>query len=229
MKIKEYKEMMAYLTRPDNGMKLFKNSKFSQNNKNKKPIDARTASLNKVSDTQVPPKNTFEQQIINKTKELSEDKITTKRPIVKDQFTKQLINAHNTFDGGPYIVDNETGEVVSEAALKRRFSYQDKPYPKQATAKQMAELKTKVDKYKDIHFPKKTPDPKVIAQQTLEIMKQKPDPVISDPVPEPRPQKERKPLEQIIKEAADRRLKMQQDMHDRQFGRGGIPELKRPI
>ena len=66
--------MMAYLTRPDNGMKLFKNSKFSQNNKNKKPIDARTASLNKVSDTQVPPKNTFEQQIINKTKELSEDK-----------------------------------------------------------------------------------------------------------------------------------------------------------
>ena len=28
--------MMAYLTRPDNGMKLFKNSKFSQNNKNKK-------------------------------------------------------------------------------------------------------------------------------------------------------------------------------------------------
>ena len=74
--------------------------------------------MNKVSDTQVPPKNTFEQQIINKTKELSEDKITTKRPIVKDHFTKQLINAHNTFDGGPYIVDNETGEVVSEAALK---------------------------------------------------------------------------------------------------------------
>ena len=36
-------------------------------------------------------------------------------------------------------------------------------------------------------------------------------------------------LEQIIKEAADRRLKMQQDMHDRKFGRGGIPELKRPI
>ena len=93
----------------------------------------------------------------------------------------------------------------------------------------MAELKTKVDKYKDIHFPKKTPDPKVVAQQTLEIMKQKPDPVISDPVPEPRPQQERKPLEQIIKEAADRRLKMQQDIHDRQFGRGGIPELKRPI
>ena len=113
MKIKEYKEMMAYLTRPKDSLKeIFKNKK------NKKPIDARTASLNKVSDTKVPPKNTLEQQIINKTKELSEDKITTKRPIVKDHFTKQLINANNTFDGGPYIVDNETGEVVSEAELK---------------------------------------------------------------------------------------------------------------
>ena len=74
--------------------------------------------MNKVSDTQGTPKNTFEQQIINKTKELSEDKITTKRPIVKDHLTKQLINANHTFDGGPYIVDNETGEVVSEAELK---------------------------------------------------------------------------------------------------------------
>ena len=142
MKIKEYKEMMAYLTRPKDSLKeIFKNKK------NKKPIDARTASLNKVSDTKVPPKNTLEQQIINKTKELSEDKITTKRPIIKDHFTKQLINADNTFDGGPYIVDNETGEVVSEAELKRRFTYQDKPYPKQATKKQMDELTTRVKKY----------------------------------------------------------------------------------
>ena len=201
------KELMEYLTRPK--------------------ADSKGAFRTFVKDQKINP---FEQKIVNKTNELSEDKITTKqRPVVKDHFTKQLINAHNTFDGGPYIVDNETGEVVSEAALKRRFTYQDKPYPKQASAKQMAELKTKVDKYKDIHFPKKTPDPKVVAQQTLEIMKQKPDPVISDPVPEPRPQQERKPLEQIIKEAADRRLKMQQDMHDRKFGRGGIPELKRPI
>ena len=160
MKIKEYKEMMAYLTRPKDSLKeIFKNKK------NKKPIDARTASLNKVSDTQVPPKNTFEQQIINKTKELSEDKITTKRPIVKDHITKQLINANNTFDGGPYIVDNETGEVVSEAELKRRFTYQDKPYPKQATKKQMDELTTRVKKYVDVHgskpFKKKVTAPEV--------------------------------------------------------------------
>ena len=224
MKIAEYNQMYKHLIRPSDQNERIK--KYFEKNKH---TDQRTASSKYVSDTQVPPKNKFEKEIINKTKELSEDKITTKRPIVKDHFTKQLINANNTFDGGPYIVDNETGEVVSEAALKRRFTYQDKPYPKQATAKQMAELKTKVDKYKDIHFPKKTPDPKAVAQQTLEIMKQKPDPVISDPVPEPRPQQERKPLEQIIKEAADRRLKMQQDMHDRKFGRGGIPELKRPI
>ena len=146
MKIKEYNEMMAYLTRPKDSLKeIFKNKK------NKKPIDARTASLNKVSDTKVPPKNTLEQQIINKTKELSEDKITT--------------NANNTFDGGPYIVDNETGEVVSEAELKRRFTYQDKPYPKQATKKQMDELTTRVKKYVDVHgskpFKKKVTAPEV--------------------------------------------------------------------
>ena len=76
-----------------------------------------------------------------------------------------MINANHTFDGGPYIVDNETGEVVSEAELKRRFSYQDKPYPKQATKKQMDELTTRVKKYVDVHgskpFKKKVTAPDV--------------------------------------------------------------------
>ena len=125
MKIKEYKEMMAYLTRPKDSLKeIFKNKK------NKKPIDARTASLNKVSDTKVPPKNTLEQQIINKTKELSEDKITTKRPIVKDHFTKQLINANNTFDesGTPrasgvtfYTSFDETGSITFDETGTETF------------------------------------------------------------------------------------------------------------
>ena len=101
------KELLEYLTRPK--------------------ADSKGAFRTFVQDNKINP---FEQKIVNKTKELGEDKITTKqRPVVKDHFTKQLINAHNKFDGGPYIVDNETGEVVSETALKRRFSYQDKPYP----------------------------------------------------------------------------------------------------
>ena len=76
---------------------------------------------------------------------------------VHDPFLKNLINLGNRHGDHQYIVDNDTGEVVTEADLKRRFTYQDKPFPKQATPKQMAELKTKVDKYKDIHFPKEKP------------------------------------------------------------------------
>ena len=160
MKISEYNQMYKHLIRPSDQNERIK--KYFEKNKH---TDQRTASSKYVSDTQVPPKNKFEKEIINKTKELSEDKITTKRPIVKDHFTKQLINANNTFDGGPYIVDNETGEVVSEAELKRRFTYQDKPYPKQATKKQMDELTTRVKKYVDVHgskpFKKKVTAPDV--------------------------------------------------------------------
>ena len=160
MKIAEYNQMYKHLIRPSDQNERIK--KYFEKNKH---TDQRTASSKYVSDTQVPPKNKFEKEIINKTKELSEDKITTKRPIVKDHFTKQLINANNSFDGGPYIVDNETGEVVSEAELKRRFTYQDKPYPKQATKKQMDELTTRVKKYVDVHgskpFKKKVTAPDV--------------------------------------------------------------------
>ena len=201
MKIKEYKEMMAYLTRPKDSLKeIFKNKK------NKKPIDARTASLNKVSDTKVPPKNTLEQQIINKTKELSEDKITTKRPIVKDHFTKQLINANNTFDGGPYIVDNETGEVVSEAELKRRFTYQDKPYPKQATKKQMDELTTRVKKYVDVHGSK--PFKKKVTAPAVEIKIPEYDPnLFKRPERDPRSEALERRYNQIVKQQEEEKIR----------------------
>jgi hypothetical protein len=38
----------------------------------------------------------------------------------------------------------------------------------------------------------------------------------------------KKPIEQIIFEKAQQRLKLEQEAHDKQYGRGGIPELKRP-
>ena len=53
--------MMAYLTRPDNGTKLFKNSEFSQNNKNKKPID--TDSIIDKFRYSGTPKNTFDNKL----------------------------------------------------------------------------------------------------------------------------------------------------------------------
>ena len=38
----------------------------------------------------------------------------------------------------------------------------------------------------------------------------------------------KKPIEQIIFEKAQQRLKLEQEAHDKQYGRGGIPELARP-
>ena len=63
------------------------------NQKKIKPIGQRTASLNKVSASRVPPKNTFEQEIINKTKELSEDKIvqSLKPRNSLDDITRNLL------------------------------------------------------------------------------------------------------------------------------------------
>ena len=45
---------------------------------------------------------------------------------------------------------------------------------------------------------------------------------------EPKPVKPQKPLEQIIKEASDRRLKLEQDAYDKEYGKGGIPGILRP-
>ena len=126
---KEIKEMNSYLTRKDTKTPEQRAKINKQNN-----LKEKQRLLDKRKGYGINDNNYLESEINKLTKELSEDKITTKqRPIVKDHLTKQLINANHTFDGGPYIVDNETGEVVSEAELKRRFSYQDKPYPKQAT------------------------------------------------------------------------------------------------
>ena len=202
MKIAEYNQMYKHLIRPSDQNERIK--KYFEKNKH---TDQRTASSKYVSDTQVPPKNKFEKEIINKTKELSEDKITTKqRPIVKDHLTKQLINANHTFDGGPYIVDNETGEVVSEAELKRRFSYQDKPYPKQPTKKQMEELKKKVDKYIDVHGSK--PFKKKVVAPAVEIKIPEYDPnLFKRPERDPRSEALERRYNQIVKQQEEEKIR----------------------
>ena len=202
MKIAEYNQMYKHLIRPSDQNERIK--KYFEKNKH---TDQRTASSKYVSDTQVPPKNKFEKEIINKTKELSEDKIATKqRPIVKDHLTKQLINANHTFDGGPYIVDNETGEVVSEAELKRRFSYQDKPYPKQATKKQMDELTTRVKKYVDVHGSK--PFKKKVTAPAVEIKIPEYDPnLFKRPERDPRSEALERRYNQIVKQQEEEKIR----------------------
>ncbi len=58
------------------------------------------------------------------------------------------------------------------------------------------------------------------------VLPEPPKPII---VPEPiEPPKPEKPLQQIIKEGADERLKLEQEQYDKQVGTGGITKILRP-
>ena len=91
------------------------------------------------------------------------------------------------------------------------------------------ELKGKLDKYKDVHFPKEEKpfkDKKKVEVEPVQLNFDFNKPKAK--VQEPKPVAPQKPLEQVIKEASDRRLKIEQDAYDREYGKGGIPGILRP-
>ena len=59
------------------------------------------------------------------------------------------------------------------------------------------------------------------------VLPEIPKPIINIPEPTP-PPKPTKPLQQIIKEGADERLKEEQREYDQRFGTGGITKIFRP-
>ena len=158
MKIKEYKDMMSYLSRPGTPEQRAMAAQKQRLEKQKR-IAAKRAEYG------LPPEPV----------------------VVKDPLTKNMINTVSTFDNGPYIVDNMTGEIVTESELRERFTYQDKPYPKQATPQQMKTLKEKMDKYKQTNGYEKT-KPFIKPKQKITE-----DPISMDTVPttkKPEPPKE---------------------------------------
>ena len=124
--------------------------------------------------------------------------------------------------------------VRDPANILQRNRKVDPLVPKRATTKQMVELKGKIDKYKDVHFPKEQKPFTKIANNLGKNKKVEPVQLTFDfnkpkaQVQEPKPVKPQKPLEQIIKEASDRRLKIEQDAYDKEYGKGGIPGILRP-
>ena len=101
--------------------------------------------------------------------------------------------------------------------------------PKRATTKQMVELKGKLDKYKDVHFPKEEKpfkDKKKVEVEPVQLNFDFNNPNVM--FKETKPVEPQKPLEQIIKEDSDKRLKIEQDAYDREYGKGGIPGILRP-
>jgi len=213
------KQLNDYLTRP--------NRVFTSNPKNKSNTDQRRAPLNKNSNTKVPPKNEFDfaSNVMMSSYKLGETSNDTEKEIRK------------------YLIQKiDSGIQLNSDEVRFMMDTKGPEYPKEASPKQMAELKTKIDKYKDIHFPKK-PFKKVQRSNVTTAKNLQRGPVTPTNVPEipdPRFQKIEKEVQDItktenfdlnkyIREKSAERLKQQQEEHDRQFGRGGLPELVRPV
>jgi hypothetical protein len=145
---------------------------------------------------------------------------------------ERIIKATSMYDDNP-TADKALRKLLIEKMNKGkqldsdevRFLMESKPKQKEATPKQMAELKKKMDKYKYIHGePKQKPFKKrsaVLNVPPVELPKVE--------TPKPQPKQPEEPLEIMIARRAEERLKKEQEEWDQQFGTGGIPQLKRPI
>ena len=120
MKIKQYKDMIRHLTRPGTPEQRAM-AAHKQRLENQKRIAKKRAEYG------LPP-----------------------QPVkVTDPINKNLINAHHTFDNGPFVVDHSTNELMTNEEYELR---EKKPnYPTEASEQQIQTLKKKLDKYKYIH------------------------------------------------------------------------------
>ena len=225
------KQLHEYLTRT---------GEFSLNKKNKTNTEPQRLAKESRSDTEV---------IVNN------GKIQTKKDFIKSLPLEEqpgydadkdpnLLRRIKYYQGESLGADFDRAIEEEDKALKKlgrdpanilqRNRKVDPLVPKRATTKQMVELKGKIDKYKDVHFPKEEKPFTKIANNLGKNKKVEPVQLTFDfnkpkaQVQEPKPVKPQKPLEQIIKEASDRRLKLEQDAYDKEYGKGGIPGILRP-
>ena len=222
MKVSEYKQMMAYLTRP-----VTKKENLKQIIKKSKPDN----SPYMVSNGEIMTENEFKKSLP------VED-----QPGYNPDKDPNLLRRIKYYQGESLGADFDRAIEEEDKALKKlgrdpanilqRNRKVDPLVPKRATTKQMVELKGKIDKYKDVHFPKEEKPFTKIANNLGKNKKVEPVQLTFDfnkpKVQEPRPVVPEKPLEVIIKEASDRRLKQEQEAYDKEYGKGGIPEILRP-
>ena len=218
MKPSEYKQMMEYLTRPKQKPREFEKADNS-------PV--------MVSNGEIMTENQFKKSLP------LED-----QPGYDPDKDPNLLRRIKYYQGEELGAEFDRAIAEEDKALKKlgrdpanilqRNRKVQPLVPKRATTKQMVELKGKIDKYKDVHFPKEEKPFTKIANNLGKNKKVEPVQLTFDfnkpkaQVQEPKPVKPQKPLEQIIKEASDRRLKFEQDAYDKEFGKGGIPGILRP-
>ncbi len=147
MKVSEYKQMMAYLTRPGT-----KKENLKQIIKKSKPDN----SPYMVSNGEIMTENEFKKSLP------VED-----QPGYNPDKDPNLLRRIKYYQGESLGADFDRAIEEEDKALKKlgrdpanilqRNRKVDPLVPKRATTKQMVELKGKIDKYKDVHFPKEKP------------------------------------------------------------------------
>ena len=217
MKVKEYNQMMSYLTRPGTQKDRFKKI-FEKNNPDNSPY--------MLNNRELMTENEFKKSLP------IED-----QPGYNPDKDPNLLRRIKYYQGEDLGADFDKLIAEEDKALKKlgkdpaNILQRNKNVqsPKRATTKQMVELKGKLDKYKDVHFPKEEKpfkDKKKVEVEPVQLNFDFNKPKAQ--VQEPKPVIPQKPLEQVIKEASDRRLKIEQDAYDREYGKGGIPGILRP-
>jgi len=121
----------------------------------------------------------------------------------------------------------DSGQQLDSDEVRFMMDTKGSDHSEQVTLKQTDNVKNK--------------EPQKLSKQTQKFLKPEPIKSVSY-IPDPRFKKIdedlkalniiTKPeptLEEIIREQSKQRLKKEQEEHDKQFGRGGLPELVRPI
>ena len=165
MRIKDYKQMMSYLTRPDPLTPKERAIKNKQND-----LKEQNRLLQKRKEYEVDT-SSLEMKIQQLEKELSEETMTKKtNPLdnIIPELTKQTIlhdgadpRDHEAFydpNSGLFTNKVKTASFRNAVdAVKWNKTINPNAYPKEASPQQMAELKGKMDKYKYIHGDKQKP------------------------------------------------------------------------
>ena len=154
----------------------------------------------------------------------------------KNNYVSRNANGVSTWELMKQTADPE--ELKELKAIEQR-ALKKKIYPKEASPQQVATLKKKIDKYKYIHGEQKPfvkQDKKKISAASKEyaetVSKAITNAMTNNVSTSPLATSEKEPeksVDDIIKERADLRLKLEQEAYDKQFGTQGIVRLKRPI
>jgi len=133
MKIQEYKQMMSYLTRPDN--KTPEERKAMEDKKIKEETDRRNK---KRAQQGLPPKDIFDG--------------------IQDTFVKEY--NLNDAEPGQEVIVGPNGQIMMESELKKQIEkeetkYLKSVYPKEASKEQMDYLEKNLNKMKQQQKPSK--------------------------------------------------------------------------